>query len=361
MAAQLKFLNTGVVPKSSDNNSAQSSIMLFAIKTFANQDVGAGHIFRQWQIAKELKRRGHKIQFILNKSPESLKIARELKLNALYERNILGYINSQKIDGAIIDQLATNKETIEGLKSKGTKTVTFDDRGSGIWYCDMCVCSLYEPRSARPKWSKTKLLSGFRYLLLGDDFQNNKIKKKFISKEVKRILITQGGTDTYGLTPYLVRSLSQITNIKIDVLTGLAFAHADELKNAIATSSGNFLVHKNYDEFIKILNNCDLAISAGGLTLFEILCWGIPTIAITAEPREKEILTKLPKGAIINFGYVGDKNRNSKTSSKIIWQVLSLISNHKLRKKLSLQSQKKFKGSGVKIVCDEIVKLTSRQ
>lgn len=327
--------------------------MLFAIKTIANQDVGTGHIFRQSQISKELEAKGHKVRFLLNKSAESRRISKLLKLDAVYDENKL---LREHFDAFLIDTLKSRADFVKKISKTGSKVITFDDRGAGVWHCDICICPLFAPLTRQPKWSKTKVFAEYKYLVLNADFK--KIARiKPVSKKVSRVVLTQGGTDTYGLVPYLVSSLAQVDNLVFDVVVGSAFVHRKNLNAAIG-SYRNVNVH-GFDNFKNLLLKCDLAISAGGLSVFEILSLGIATVSVTAEPKEIEVLKRLSKdNLVLDLGYIAQNMRNEETAKKIRAVVSKMVFNFPLRKKYGRNAQAKVRGSGVYLVCSEILKLT---
>lgn len=344
--------------------------MLIGIKVFANNEIGTGHLYRQSWVAKSLKKFGIDSLFFIEDYQEGLKLANNLHLNYIpYSRKyseeesaefISVRAEGRGINMVIIDELDSSKSFINRLKKKEIKVITFDDRGNGVWHSDLCIAPLYPPKRLPPTFSKTKLLTGYKYMVLNEDYSPNKIKTYRVKNYPKRIYITQGGTDTYGVIPFLIKSLSSLPEKTIfDVVIGPAFKHHRQVKESLKTTKGNFKIHENKKKLLDIQEKADMAISAGGLTLFELLTLGVPTILLTAEPREKEIMTSVSRlKAVINIGLIRQSDFNKNLKEKIIKSVLDLQKDFILRKRISAHSRKLFKGTGLKLVTEEIIRLT---
>lgn len=100
----------------------------------------------------------------------------------------------------------------------------------------------------------------------------------------------------------------------------------------------------------------DLAITAAGNTLLELITIGIPSLVICGEKHELEIAKKLhKKKAAINLGF--GKN----ISEKLIFEkTFNLINNYELRKNLHINSKREIDGKGlekmIKIICEKYEK-----
>ena len=94
-----------------------------------------------------------------------------------------------------------------------------------------------------------------------------------------------------------------------------------------------------------ILKNYDLAITAGGMTLLELACVGIPSLIICGERFEIEtakLLEKYGFGKNLGFG----KNVSTK---KLNSEISAIINDFNTRKSMKLCGQKLIDGNGCHI------------
>lgn len=321
--------------------------MVITILTDANHKLGMGHIFRQEAIAKEFKRRGHKFFFVTPKNKEAISKLKALKFKSeAYPKNIPAKILSKflikllrKLGSGIllVDGVNVSADLISKIKNEGITVVNFDDY-KGIE--DLSI-SPFQTKGAN------KHLVGVDCMILSDNFLPNKIGGKKITDKVKGVFVTQGGSDTYGILPRIIESISEGV-FSFDIHVGPAFKHTKSLKKSLKKLKSKYRLHRNVKNLKKIMEKSDLAISAAGITLFELLSLGVPTIVITAEPKEIKTARILSKHGIIK--YVAFNN--------IKYALEELAKDKDLRIKLSKKSRKYIKGSNVRRVVDEILKLT---
>ena len=166
---------------------------------------------------------------------------------------------------------------------------------------------------------------------------------------MENILITQGGSDTYGFTPKIIKALSFIpTDISVNVILGSNFSHDIELENVLSKSPRKFNIIKGKNNLSDLMLETDLAISAGGNTLFELACLGVPTIVVCGETFEVDTANRLgEKGFGINLGFGKDINEND-----IYKAANELICNTNLRLKMSIKGKELIDGSGIKRMVD---------
>jgi spore coat polysaccharide biosynthesis predicted glycosyltransferase SpsG len=120
---------------------------------------------------------------------------------------------------------------------------------------------------------------------------------------LESILVTLGGSDTYGVTIQVVNFLKTM-NRGATVVVGPAFQHHEQLKQAM---NGNFCVKQAVTSLMQEFSHYDLAITGGGVTPFEANASGLPCIIIANERHEIEIGHYLAGvGSSVFAGYYQD-------------------------------------------------------
>ncbi len=255
---------------------------MFAICIEASHQKGMGHLFRMLNFAKYLKKQNENFIFIINDNDKTKNILNEFNykfevvdLNDItnnWEENIIDEYN---IKYWINDRLDTKKQHALNIKDIDIKLITFDDLGNGAKYSDINICGLFFNNNSL---EGKKILKGVKYLILNDEIDKYKKQRKTLNN----ILVTIGGSDTYGVTIKVVKLLKKY-DIKAAIHIGPSFAHKKELE-AILTDDYELInfIPSLIEEFSKY----DLAITGGGITPFEANASGLPCLIIANETFE---------------------------------------------------------------------------
>jgi len=311
--------------------------------------MGMGHIYRMLNLADLLEERGHKILFLLPSWIEGVKKIREqekeiiqvpvnyFEQESIYARLLEDYV----FDYIIVDALKVSEKIMELFKEKTKILLSLDNVGQGRFFSDILINILYR---RKPKLKEPKIeINDFSYLILNKNFKRFNLKEKVINKEVKKILITQGGSDTYGVVPKIVKNLGGLLReLEIYVLIGPAFKHRQELTTLIRNNNLNIEILENVTEAWKLFYEMDIAISAGGMTLFELLCIGVPCIALTQEYKEMETINYLKNLNLVDILGLYEKIQNNDLLSKTV----GLMNDYNTRTKMSRRSKQVIDGEG---------------
>ncbi|MBI5637159.1 MAG: glycosyl transferase [Nitrospinae bacterium] len=182
-------------------------------------------------------------------------------------------------DGILLwidDRLDTDVRHSEKVKAAGIPLVTFDDRGTGAELADMHIAAL--AFDAQERLAGGKLLRGADYLILNPQIADYRRLRKRLSS----ILVTLGGSDTYGVTVKVVRLLKGM-GLAATIVIGPAFMHNDLLEHELTPA---FTVKRGIPSLIEEFARHDLAITGGGITPFEANASGLPCVVIANERFE---------------------------------------------------------------------------
>jgi spore coat polysaccharide biosynthesis predicted glycosyltransferase SpsG len=98
----------------------------------------------------------------------------------------------------------------------------------------------------------------------------------------RSVIVTMGGSDTYGVTVRVVQIL-KAAGRGATVIIGPAFSHEAEL---LAALDEHFVLKRNVPSLIEELSRHGLAITGGGITPFEANACGLPCVVIASEDFE---------------------------------------------------------------------------
>jgi len=311
-----------------------------------SQKIGMGHIYRSLNLANELKNK-NKILFltreklsykIFNKKYKTFFVKKE---NRDKENVLIKKINPDLI---IIDKLKERNETLKNI-SKICKNILLIDYIKKNVQKDFHGITMLYPDTG----FSTQKNNNLKYAIINRNFSKNRISK--INQNVKKIIILQGGSDTHCFTPKIIDSFNKVdVNFQITVVLGGSFNCWKKLNTSIKNSNQKIKILNDVSTLSSIFKKFDLAVTAGGMTLLELACVGLPCLIICGEKFEVETANLLEKN---NFG----KNLGfgEKLSSRKIAKNIELISkNFKQRQKMKLYGQKLVDGKGIIRVIDLI-------
>lgn len=323
--------------------------MNILIYTFGSHKMGMGHIYRMLNLSDLLKERGHKILFLLPSWVEGVKKIKEqgeeiiqVPANCFEQESVYAQLlEDYAFDCIIVDTLKVPERIMELFKGKTKILLSLDNVGQGRFLSDILINILYR---RKPQLKEPKIeINDFSYLILNKNFKRFNLKEKVINKEVQKILITQGGSDTYGIVPKIVNDLSRLPRkLEIYVLTGPAFKHRQELITLIRNNNLKIEILENVKETWKLFYEMDVAISAGGMTLFELLCIGVPCIALTQEYKEMETINYLKSLNLVETLGLYEKIQNNDLLNK----TLELMNDYDTQIKMSGRGKQAIDGEG---------------
>lgn len=267
---------------------------------------GMGHFYRALNLINFFNRVREQAVILINQDHVSLRILDEKRISYVvvdytdiisnWERII---IDKYKIDLWLFDKFETQREQAEHVKNENVILAAIDDCGEGAELVDLHFCSmLFQNLKGR------HIYFGKDYLVLNPEI----IQYRRQRKEKKKILITMGGSDTYGVTVKIVRILKN-QGYGADVIIGPNFLHKDLLQREI---DSRFVVYDTVPSLIAQFYEYDLAVTGGGVTCFEANASGLPCIIIANELHEIEIGKYLSRyhGAVF-AGYHEDISEES--------------------------------------------------
>ncbi len=328
--------------------------MNILIYTCANHEIGMGHLYRMLSLSNLLKEKGNNISFLFPEWKQSIdKIKKKIiriPVSSFEQKSVYSQLlNNHTFDCLIVDALKVPKEIMELFREKAKVLISLDNIGQGRFFSDILINTLYR---SEPKLKKPKIeINDFSYLILNKNFQKINLKEKVINKKVKKILITQGGSDTYGVVPKVIDKLSKLLkDLECYILIGSFFQHDQELKSCIKKNNLKVKILKDVENPWELFYQMDIAITGGGITLFELMCSGVPCLALTQEYKEMETINHLKDLGLIEKIGLYEEIKQDDISNK----TLNLINDYEKRIRLSRNGKKIIDGNGCQRTADVI-------
>lgn len=324
-----------------------------------NDTIATGHMMRCLAIADAAKSIGQSTVFILadNEAVGLLKergyeyIVLDTDWNnmeseiGILEQLILKW----KINRILIDSYQVTKSYLQKLQ-KLTEVYYIDDLDEYVYPVKGLICYEinWDSRNYEERYNGTELMVGLQYTPLRTTFSN--IKQKQINEKVKNMLLLSGGTDTKDFLNTIINNIDRSQYDRIDVICGRYYEKCDYLRKKYAQYSNVFIWHA-VNNIEKFMINADVAISAGGTTLYELCACGTPTISYALADNQLNSVENFQKKGIID--YAGDIRTDN-----VIDRIRELLNSYSLpqkRKMKSEQMQKIIDGKGAFRIIEKLV------
>lgn len=245
---------------------------------------GMGHVFRALNLAAALRACGLSSFFAINDDRNTINLISSsgipFEVADLCDENSRWEAKLARRKGVrvwINDRLHTSARHAANLKEQNIALATFDDLGDGARSADLHVAAL-PGVFQQNELAGGKILSGIDYLVLNPEILHYRRERRHL----KKIVVTLGGSDTYGTTVALTRVLKQFGRAATLIL-GPNFRHRRELDSVL---DNRFTVKEAVPSLIRELANHDLAVTGGGITPFEANALGLPCIIVSNELHE---------------------------------------------------------------------------
>ena len=331
------------------------------IRTDGNGEIGTGHIMRCLSIAQEYRRQGGEAIFLIADDRAGDLIKKKgfsyICLNSVWndleqELNIMvSIIEEKRISLLLIDSYFATEEYLSMLR-KHTKIAYVDDLDQFIYPVDLLInYNIYAEqldylRRYKEAGVTTKFALGCRYAPLREEFRG---RDRSISQRVRKVLITTGGTDIYDVTGHLLEQLSRqcwFSELKFEVIVGRFNSHIDEL-TAKWERYDNIHFHYNVMDMANYMMACDIAVTAGGSTVYELMACGTPAIVYTLADNQFDIARAVSEMNLIPW--VGDVRKEiNECCRSIVYMIKDYVVDFERRKLVSRRMQELVDGCGSK-------------
>jgi len=270
------------------------------IITDGNAALGLGHIMRSLSLARELdswadvcftSQNGSKVETLIN------------ECGFTYIESAPGKSeNIENFDPAcVIYDLPPSKDYDELGISHGMKgkVIGIHDMGLGYLRGDIIVDGSVVENKEVPS---CRVVQGPEYMILDSSFRKirSDISKKTGTGNI--ISICTGGGVANDLIPRILVPLSEIHNVNLRLIAGPCYSDTEINEFERILPLGSELIQTT-TQMARYLAESSVALVGGGVSLYESLCVGTPTAAVSLNTHQKRTVKEFERrGAVINLG-----------------------------------------------------------
>jgi UDP-2,4-diacetamido-2,4,6-trideoxy-beta-L-altropyranose hydrolase len=257
----------------------------------------------------------------------------------------------------VVDGYQFPPEFHQRLRDARLKLAAIDDNGEiGSAVDDLII---NQNRHASPalyprRADHTRLLLGTDYALLRREFRDWHGPPRIVPASARQILVTLGAADPSNVTADVIACLGAAlaADIEIVVAVGGSNPHADAIAARAAQLPNCRLLRDPGAEMPHLMAAADLAVCAGGGTMWEMACMGVPFIPIVIADNQRQAAA-----AMARDGYPAIER--SAVSSELPALVTALAADAGRRETLSRRGRQLVDGRGAERVCAALRELAA--
>ena len=295
--------------------------------------IGTGHVMRCLTLANELRQRGIDSIFICREHPgnlidhikksgfevRSLTLSKKIFFSSPHDpldnmrenyqdwlgetwekdsEQTMSVLGDLRFNCLVIDHYGIDQSWERVFRDKVDKIIVIDDLANRRHDCDILLDQNLGSQDADYSLivpQETTLLIGPRYALLRPEFAQMRADScaRRVRSYCKNVAISMGGVDRDDETSKMLLGLSLCkfpNDIEVDVLLGRNAINIDSVQMSLSNFRHKVRLHIGTLNMAGILAKSDLLIGAGGTTVWEACCLGLPSILkITADNQHKSV------------------------------------------------------------------------
>ena len=312
----------------------------------AGPGVGGGHVMRCLTLAGALRAKGVTCAFV--RTPEAANIL------ARYAPDMPLVAEGAEADLVVLDSYRMAPATEAAWRSRVGRLAVIDDLARPH-DCDLVLDPSFG-REARD-YNAPTVLAGPAYALVRPAFAAARTAALARRAEpARRCLVSLGLTDVGGITGRVAAALVD-RGLALDVVVG-AGAGAPSLPALQAlTAEGRVILHIDTDDMAGLIGQADACVGAGGSSVWERACLGLPTVTLILADNQRDMAMKLDAaGATLALDA-----RWPGLEGRLADAVDRLVSDDALRAGLSARSAEICDGLGAERVAESLLSLLPRE
>jgi UDP-2,4-diacetamido-2,4,6-trideoxy-beta-L-altropyranose hydrolase len=251
----------------------------------AGPGVGGGHVMRCLTLAGALAAKGAACAFV--RTPEAADIL------ARYAPDMPLVDEDATADLVVLDSYRMAPATEAVWRARACRLAVIDDLARPH-DADLVLDPSFG-REARD-YSASVVLAGPAYALVRPAFAAARAEALARRGEpARRCLVSLGLTDVGGITGRVATALAD-SSLALDVVVGAGAASLRALEALAA--AGRVTLHIDSDDMAGLITRADLCVGAGGSSVWERACLGLPTVTLILADNQRDMAMRLDAAGV---------------------------------------------------------------
>ena len=322
------------------------------IRANSGIDVGLGHLRRCLELAKVLRDNHWSVFFMELPDSGAIQLIERLGFNTIIISDEPETIcrSAEGVGLLLIDHYDLDVQALASFTSRNWKLAVFEDLGNRLLPVDIVING--SPSAKDMNFAELGVktaLTGVEYQIIRDDLRH--LKSEVNIKSPKNILVTIGAGDPSHLLGTLITLCEKYiysyrSNIRFNIVVG------SQVQEFYESECEAITIYHSPENMAELISTSDIAVSASGQTLMELLYVGVPTVALClAENQIKNIQALESEKCIISAG----RTDGDEWEKKLISSLDSLLDDVKLRQNLSENAHHLIDGKGAERVTYKLI------
>ncbi len=320
------------------------------IRVDMNEIIATGHVMRCLSIADAAKEQGKETVFITaDENPVKLLEKRgyeTIVLNTDWKKQeeelevFLPLILKRNIKKILVDSYQVTKKYLRSLEEV-TEVFYLDDLDSFEYPVKNIICyaNYYSKLSYKNYKSQPNFYLGTAYMPVRKAYQNCKAKK--IRERIENILVLSGGSDSFHMLEHIAEMFEPEEKVQVNAICGIFYPDFERVQEKFGKNA-NIHFYQNVPNLDEYMEKADLAISAGGTTLYELCAKGVPAISYSFADNQLRNVEQFEEDGII--AYAGDVRQDAVYEN--IGRLYEKYQTPRLRQEASGKMQSVIDGKG---------------
>ena len=338
----------------------RETVQRILIRVDASPEIALGHLKRCISLAEGLITKGVEPLFLCLDDESSRKLLSGFSFQTAFidtpintGDDIVSTLNLMKekdLDCVILDSYSVNSDYLDHFSAVGRRVICIDDIADRPLPCSMIINGGL--RAEELNYEAPLKLLGIKYCLLSKPFWNPSATKT--SGDINNIMITMGGIDHYRFSERCMKIIDKIPGaIRITIIIGPFYDNKLDIEKVARQISKEVELVTGKNDLHPYMQKCDMAISAGGFTLYELATLRKPVIGLGLWENQYRNVDELDKmGAILGLRYIDDNKFHNSFESA----VCRMADSPELRCDLAEKAGALFDGQGTLRIASEIKK-----
>lgn len=334
--------------------------MKVVIRADAYPELGTGHVMRCLALGQGIKDNSGDVVFatccesdgLLDRLKKEDFFIQKLQAPGNLEKS-LQIMSEENPDWVVLDGYHFDTEFQKAVKDAGHRLLYIDDYAHlERYYADIILNQNYGSEEFHYNTGEgSKLLLGTKYVMLRKEFLKYREFERKCPEFAENVLITMGGADPDNNTLKILEAVNLIESpLNVKVVVGAANPHYDMLAKEVEGSCHGVEILRGVEDMAPLMEWADIAISAGGSTVWELAFMGLPSVLCIVAANQEGAVNRLAEDGIFqSIGWIKDRSVKDITEA-----VAQLGQTRAVRKGMFLMEKEVVDGKGITRICAEM-------
>lgn len=333
--------------------------MKIAVVCKASTQIGLGHLIRTYSFICQALKSRNDIQFdyyvIGDASLKKLIINPAIKAHFVHSE--VDLVLKPSFDFLILDMTDVSNKNVNEWKKRANQVIVFSPIFNQFQYVDYYFGRTKYLQFEKKDFPKLKIYAGLEFAIIQENckFISAGIFEENLNSDHLPIAIAMGGGDAKNKTLEVLKALKKCkVPATFWVMVGEGYKHSvEDLVTEIRKDTNHeIILAKTNSSMWRILHNCVLCILPGGITSYEAVYAGLPSINFFEQDSQRFLLNEILEfGAAWDFGIYSQD-----TLERIVEFVEDLSRNRKKLLQMHVNSKSLIDNNGVNRILEIITK-----